>query len=165
MSPREAPLNKSAFISRGMYFEEFEIGQRIVSPGRTVTEADVVNFAGISGDFSSIHTNAVYAKSTPFGQRVAYGLLGMSIASGLAVRTGLLEGTVIAFREIDNWKFSQPLFIGDTIHVEIEVEETKLIPRLGGGSLTLSLKIINQDDQTVMKGQWIVLVESKSGKE
>jgi acyl dehydratase len=148
-----------------MYFEEFEIGQRIVSPGRTVTEADVVNFAGISGDFGSIHTDAEYAKSTPFGQRVVYGLLGMSIASGLAVRSGVLEGTVIAFREIDNWKFSQPLFIGDTIHVEIEVEETKLIPRLGGGMLTLGLKVINQDDQTVMKGQWIVIVESREETE
>jgi 3-hydroxybutyryl-CoA dehydratase len=158
-------MNQSTFISRGMYFEEFEIGQRIVSPGRTVTEADVVNFAGISGDFNSIHTDAVYAESTPFGQRVVYGLLGMSIASGLAVRTGVLQGTVIAFREIDNWKFSQPLFIGDTIHVEIEVEGNKLIPRLGGGMLTLGLKIKNQDDQTVMKGQWIVLVESKTEKE
>ncbi len=145
-----------------MYFEEFELGHRMVSPGRTVTEADIVNFAGISGDFSSIHTDAVYAEGTPFGQRVAHGLLGMSIASGLAVRTGVLEGTVIAFREIDNWKFSQPLFIGDTIHLEIEVEERKLVPRLGGGMLTLGLKIINQDDRTVMKGQWIVIVESKS---
>ncbi len=145
-----------------MYFEEFELGHRMVSPGRTVTEADIVNFAGISGDFSSIHTDAVYAEGTPFGQRVAHGLLGMSIASGLAVRTGVLEGTVIAFREIDNWKFSQPLFIGDTIHLEIEVEERKLVPRLGGGMLTLGLKIINQDDRTVMKGQWIVIVKSKS---
>lgn len=158
-------MEQSAFISRGMYFEEFEIGQRIVTPGRTVTETDVVNFAGVSGDFGSIHTDAEYAKSTPFGQRVVYGLLGMSIASGLAVRTGVLEGTVIAFREIDNWKFSQPLFIGDTIHVEIEVEESKLIPRLGGGMLTLGLKIFNQDDKTVMKGQWIVLVETKSENE
>jgi len=154
-------MNRPVLASRGMYFEEFEIGQRIISPGRTVTEADVVNFAGISGDFNSIHTDAVYAQHTPFGQRVAHGLLGMSIASGLAVRTGILEGKVLAFREIENWKFSQPLFIGDTIHVEIEVERTKLIPRLGGGSLTLGLKVKNQDDQTVMKGQWIVLLACK----
>ncbi len=121
--------------NQGMYFEEFEVGQRITSPGRTITEADVVAFAGISGDFNSIHTDAEYAKDGAFGQRVAHGLLVISIVSGLAVRTGIMEGTVIAFREIKNWKFSQPVFIGDTIHIIMEVKEKKAMPRLGGGSV------------------------------
>ena len=150
--------------NQGMYFEEFEVGQRITSPGRTITEADVVAFAGISGDFNSIHTDAEYAKDGAFGQRVAHGLLVISIVSGLAVRTGIMEGTVIAFREIKNWKFNQPVFIGDTIHVIMEVKEKKAMPRLGGGSILLSLDVRNQDDQTVMKGTWTVLVQNKASE-
>ncbi|MGA9534091.1 MAG: MaoC/PaaZ C-terminal domain-containing protein [Anaerolineales bacterium] len=145
----------------GFYFEEFEVGQRINTPGRTVTEADIVTFAGLSGDYNSIHTNAEYAANWQFGQRVAHGLLGLSIASGLAVRTGILEGTVLAFREIQNWKFSRPIYIGDTIHVEIEVASTKPMARLGGGLVELSMNVKNQSDDSVMRGGWLVLVESK----
>ena len=145
----------------GYYFEEFEAGQRVVSPGRTVTEADIVNFAGLAGDYNTIHTDAEYAKETVFGQRVAHGLLIVSIVSGLAVRTGVLEGTVIAFREILSWKFSKPVFIGETIHVVMEVEEKKSLPRLGGGSVILGIKVQNQDDETVMRGRWSVLIMSK----
>ena len=145
----------------GMYFEEFEIGQQVLSPGRTITEADIVTFAGLSGDFNGIHTDSVYASGTNFGGRVAHGLLGLSVASGLLVRTGVLEGTVIAFREIKEWKFSQPIYIGDTIHVLLEVAEKKALPRLGGGSLLLSLNIQNQENVSVMRGQWSVLVLSR----
>ncbi len=150
--------------NQGMYFEEFEVGQRIISPGRTIAEADVIAFAGLSGDSNSIHTDAEYAKRTAFGRRVAHGLLGVSIVSGLAVRTGVMEGTVIAFREIKDWKFSLPVFIGDTIHVIMEVKEKKAMPRLGGGSILLSLDVRNQDDQTVMKGIWTVLVKSQAAE-
>jgi acyl dehydratase len=149
---------------QGMYFEEFEVGQRITSPGRTITEADVVTFAGLSGDSNTIHTDAEYAKVTAFGQRVAHGLLCVSIVSGLAMRTGIMEGTVIAFREIKDWKFSLPVFIGDTIHVILEVKEKKAMPRLGGGSILLSLDVRNQDDQTVMKGIWTVLVKNQAAE-
>lgn len=150
--------------NQGLYFEEFELGQRITSPGRTITEADVVTFAGLSGDFNSIHTDAEYVKNTAIGQRVAHGLLIISIVSGLAVRTGIMEGTVLAFREIKNWKFSQPVFIGETIHVIMEVTGKKAMPRLGGGSILLSLDVRNQDDQTVMMGIWTVLVQSQAGE-
>ena len=104
---------------RGMWFEEFEVGQRIITPGRTITESDIVSFAGLSGDYNQIHTDAEFSSKTPFGKRVAHGLLVLSIASGLAMRTGVLEGTVLAFREINNWKFSLPVFIGDTIYTEL----------------------------------------------
>jgi 3-hydroxybutyryl-CoA dehydratase len=150
--------------NKGMYFEEFEVGQRIVSPARTITEADVVAFAGLSGDFNSIHTDAESVKESSFGQRVAHGLLVISVVSGLAVRTGIIEGTVIAFREIKNWKFSLPVFIGDTVHVILEVKEKKTMPRLSGGAILLSLDVRNQDDQTVMKGIWTVLVQSQAGE-
>lgn len=146
---------------RGLYFEEFEIGKKITSPARTISEADILAFAGVSGDFNSIHTDAVYAANTPFGARVAHGLLIMAVVSGLAVRTGIMEGTVIAFREILGWKFSKPVFIGDSIHVIMEVVEKKALPRLGGGSLILAVDVRNQDDATVMRGKWLVLVQNK----
>jgi acyl dehydratase len=146
---------------RGMWFEEFEVGQQIITPGRTITENDIVSFAGLSGDYNQIHTNAEFAGETPFGQRIAHGLLGLSIASGLAMRTGILEGTVIAFREINNWKFSNPVFIGDTIYAELKIIETKPIPRLGGGSLIIEIVVINQRDEITMKGTWTALVASE----
>lgn len=148
-------------LPRGMYFEEFEPGQKIVSAGRTITEADIVNFAGLSGDYNQIHTDSEYSKTSPAGQRVAHGLLGLSIASGLAVQTGMLEGTVVYFREVNEWKFVQPIFIGDTIHVEAQVLETKAMRRIGSGAVTIALDVKNQHNQTVMKGNWVVLIAFK----
>jgi 3-hydroxybutyryl-CoA dehydratase len=148
-------------VSRGMFFEEFSVGQHIISTARTVTESDVVTFAGLSGDYNQIHTDAEFSKNTPFGQRVAHGLLGIAIASGLAMRTGVLEGTVLAFREINEWKFSKPIFIGDTVLVELDVKETKALPRLGGGSVIIELSVKNQHEEVTMKGLWTVLVASK----
>lgn len=146
---------------RGLYFEEFEVGQRIITPGRTITEADIVNFAGLSGDYNSIHTDAVYAESAPTEKRVAHGILGLSIASGLAVRTGFLEDTVLVLREVKDWKFSLPVYIGDTIHVEIEVAAARRMARLGGGLLELTMDVLNQTGDRVMKGSWQVLVKSQ----
>lgn len=154
-------MNTNPIPNRGMYFEEFEVGQTLSSPGRTITEADIVAFAGLSGDYNAIHTDAQYAQQTPFGERVAHGLLGLSIASGLIVQMGLIERTVIAFREIRRWKFTLPVMIGDTIHAEVEISSLKAISRLGGGSVELNLSVLNQDDEVVMKGKWIVLVKSK----
>lgn len=154
-------MAESMPVRRGQYFEEFEVGQRIITPGRTLTEADIVHFAGISGDFNSIHTDTVYAEGSAFGQRVAHGLLGLSIASGLAVRTGIMEGTVMAFREITAWKFSLPLHIGDTIHVEIEVQHARPMARLGGGLVEMELDVKNQRGESVMRGGWRVLVQGQ----
>jgi len=154
-------MNPENTLRQGLYFEEFSVGMQISSPGRTVTESDIVGFAGISGDFNQIHTDAAYSASSPFGQRVAHGLLGLAIASGLAVRTGVLEGTVLAFREIDEWKFTRPVFIGDTIHVELKVIETKEIRRLGGGAVTIEVAVLNQKNENVMKGLWKVLIASR----
>jgi acyl dehydratase len=145
----------------GLYFEEFEAGQSIVSVGRTVTEADVVSFAALSGDWNPIHTNAEYAAQHPFGQRVAHGLLGLSIASGLAVRLGFLEETVLAFREMGSWKFSLPIYLGDTIRVRATVTDTKPMRRLGGGLVTMKVEILNQGDKVVQRGTWGVLVKSQ----
>jgi acyl dehydratase len=148
-------------IRTGLYFEEFEVGQSIVSAGRTITEADVVAFAALSGDWNAIHTDAVYAADHPFGQRVAHGLLIMSIASGLADRLGFLVGTALAFREINDWKFSQPVFIGDTVRLRATVTETKAMARLGGGLVSLKVEVVNQDDKVVQRGTWGVLIKGQ----
>lgn len=151
----------SQYKPRGLYFEEFEVGQRFYSTGRTISESDIVAFAGISGDYNQIHTDAQFAGSTPYGQRIAHGLLVTSIASGLVMQSGLIEGTVLAFREINNWKFAKPIFIGDTVHVEVEVQGTKALRRLGGGAVDIALSVINQKDEIVMKGIWTVLILSR----
>lgn len=146
---------------RGLYFEEFALGQKIVTQSRTVTEADVVTFAGLSGDYNQIHTDAVYSAGTPFKQRVAHGLCVMSIASGLAALTGIMEGTVLAFREVMEWKFSKPVFFGDTVRAEMEVIETKGYPRLGGGAVIIKVEVKNQKDEVTQTGKWNVLMMSR----
>ena len=151
----------SKYISRGFYFEEFEIGQKFYSSARTITESDIVMFAGLSGDFNQIHTDSEFSQNTPFGHRVAHGLLILSIASGLIAQSGLLEGTVIAFREIKNWKFTRPTFIGDTVHVITEVIEVKPLRRLSGGAVVIVVEVRNQNDESLMKGKWTALMASK----
>ena len=150
-----------AYQPRGMYFEDFKVGLRIVTAGRTVTEADVVNFAALSGDYNMLHTNAEYAKASPFGARIAHGLLVTSMVTGLVDRTGVLEGTTIAFREINEWKFVRPVYLGDTIYAILEVERTRPLRRLGGGAVTIVVEVRNQKEETVMKGRWTVLMASR----
>ncbi len=144
----------------GFYYEDFEPGQKYITASRTITETDIVNFAGITGDFNQIHTDAVYAAQDTFKQRVAHGLLIQSIATGLAVRSGIIEGTVLAFRELSA-KFSLPIFIQDTIHVVIEITEKKYFKRLGGGNVWMKYAVINQEGKAVQRGEWIMLIKSK----
>ena len=148
------------FTSHGYYFDEFSLGDTAVSRGRTITEADIVNFAGLSGDFSQIHTNAEFARQSGFGQRIAHGLLGAAVASGLLAQLGLIEGTVMAFRQL-TWKFSLPIFIADTIHVRTTVSELKAVGRLGGGLVTFDLEMINQENRVVQSGKWVVLIAAR----
>jgi acyl dehydratase len=147
----------------GLYFEEFSVGQKVMTVGRTLAESDIFTFAGLSGDFNQIHTDAEFSKKTPFGQRIAHGLLGLSIATGLIMRTGFLEGTVLAFREINEWKFVKPLFIGDTVYAELEIVETKALPRIGGGALTAAVQVKNQNGEVCQRGSLNLLVMSKPG--
>jgi acyl dehydratase len=141
---------------RGLYFEEFVIGEAVESVGRTITEADIVLFAGLSGDYNLIHTDAEYSRQQVFGQRVAHGLLVLSIASGLAMRLGFMEDTVVAFRGLE-WKFAAPVFAGDTIRLRVTVEATKAMPRVGGGLVTFKMEVVNQKLETVNRGTWDIL--------
>ncbi len=145
-----------------MYIEDFAAGQTLLTAGRTVTEADVVAFAGLSGDFNSIHTDAEYAQRTPYGQRIAHGLLVFSMASGLAVRTGVLDGTVMAFLGIEDWKFVKPVLIGDTIRLRWTVTEARAASKPGSGVLRRRLEILNQRDEVVQSGVTVTLVKSRA---
>ncbi len=153
-------MTELVYQPKGLYFEEFTVGTRTRTAGRTITETDIVTFAGLSGDFNQIHTNAVYAAADTFGKRVAHGLLVQSIATGLAVQSGVIEGTVLAFRELD-CKFSLPVFIGDTVHVQIDIVEVKALPRLRGGNVTMKYAVVNQDGAAVQRGNWVMLVKSR----
>lgn len=145
---------------QGLYYEDYEIGVKMRTRGRTITEADIVNFAALTGDYNPMHTDAEYMKSHPMGQRIAHGMLSLSYAVGQAYQLGFMEGTVLAFRGLE-MKFSLPVYIGDTLHVELTVIEMKEARRLGGGMVTLEVKIINQAGKTVQSGTWTVLVMSK----
>ena len=145
----------------GLYFEEFSVGQKIITVGRTISEDAIFTFAGLTGDYNEIHTNAEFSRKTQFGRRIAHGLLGLSVATGLIMRTGFLEGTVLAFREINEWKFIKPFFIGDTLTAELSVTETKVLPRIGGGSITATIVVKNQGDEICQRGSLNLLVLSK----
>lgn len=147
-------------VQKGMCFEDFAIGDTATSVGRTVTETDIVNFAALSGDWNQIHTDVEYAAGTMYKERIAHGLLVLSIASGLAVRMGFMEGTVQAFMGLD-WQFRGPTKIGDTVRVHAEVTELKPMPRLNGGMVTFRMQILNQRDEIVHRGTWSVLMKSK----
>ena len=148
----------------GLYFEEFSVGQKIATGERVVSDSDIMTFADLTGDNNRIHTDEEFSKAGPFGQRVAHGLLGLSITMGLAWQTGILDGTVIAFREINEWKFIKPIFIGDMVRAELNIQQTKALPRIGGGSVLINAELKNQKDEVCMKGNLTILVMSKASK-
>ena len=125
--------------------------------GRTITEADIVGFAGLSGDYNPLHVDEVFAAATPFGGRIAHGPMGIGMAFGLASRLDLIDGTVIALLGVQ-WDFSAPVRAGDTIHALIEVSATRASKQPGQGVLTLAFDIRNQSGATVQKGVANVLM-------
>ena len=150
----------SASPSRGLYFNEFEVGQIVISPARTITVADVVAFAGLSGDYNPLHTDSEFAEATPYGQRIAHGLLGLSVASGLAARSGFIDGTVQAFTGL-TWKFRRPILLGDTIRIKAVVTKTRSMPSMGGGMVVLNVTVLNQRDEAVQRGEWTLLIKGQ----
>lgn len=136
----------------GKYFEDFEVDMEFVTMGRTMTEADIVNFAGLTGDFNPLHTDAQYASSTIFGERVAHGMCGFVMATALLVRLNIFEGTIVAFVEINNWRFHAPIKIGDTIHMKARVAEKRESKKGGQGQVILDEKVFNQEGTLVMGG-------------
>jgi 3-hydroxybutyryl-CoA dehydratase len=146
----------------GKYFEDFEIDEQSVTAGRTVTETDIVNFAGITGDWNEIHTNKEAADRSPFKQRIAHGALVFSIATGLSVRLGQTADTVIAFYGLDRLRFVKPTFIGDTIHVRQRVTEKQERDQ-GSGIVTMLNEVVNQREEVVVSYVAKVLLKRRAG--
>jgi 3-hydroxybutyryl-CoA dehydratase len=144
----------------GKYFEDFEAGEESMSAGRTVTETDIVNFAGITGDWNELHTNKELAERSMFGQRIAHGALVFSIATGLSVRMGQTADTILAFYGLDRLRFVKPTFIGDTIKVKQKVE-SKNERDQSSGIVTMLNEVINQRDEVVVSYTAKVLLKRR----
>lgn len=144
----------------GYLYKDLYLGMEFLSPGRTITDADLVGFAGLTGDFSELHTSDVYAKSSQFGRRVAHGMLGLAYAHGLMwARTGEFRQSAIAFLGINDWKFTAPLFVGDTMFVRYVVQELRPSKsRPTQAIATFSVQILNQDGETVQSGTKALLM-------
>lgn len=146
---------------KSLYFDDFYVGQKFVTKARTVTEADVVNFAALSWDHNQLHTDAEYAAKTIYGKRIVHGLLGITIHAGLAYQ--LTEESILAFLEL-KWQFKLPIFIGDTIHVEQVVKEMCEDSKKDRGMLTFEKEIINQRNEVVQTGTTTVLLAKRCYK-
>jgi acyl dehydratase len=145
----------------GRYFEDFTRGESLRTLGRTVTEADIVNFAGFTGDFNPLHTDEQFAAASPFKGRVAHGMCGFSIATGLMVRLNILEGTIMAFLGIENWRFKLPIRIGDTVHVIATVVEKTESSKPDRGLVKMDLDVINQDGESTQGGTLLLLMKRR----
>lgn len=153
-------MQQSAQGPMGDYFEDANVGDVIVSMARTVTEADIVNFGGMIGDYNPLHFDAEYMKDSMFGQRIAHGMLTLSFATGLVNQLGMNHKTVMAFKGLQI-EFKAPVFIGDTIHVELTISETRKSNKQPGGWITQQVKVIKQDGTVVQEGQWTALIASR----
>ena len=148
------------YKSRGLYFEDFQIGEEFISAKRTITEADILGFAELSGDYNAIHTDTVFAENSIYDERIAHGLLGLSIVSGLAARLGFTEGTTIAWRNI-KWKFKLPIKIMDSIQASYKVERKKDLGEKKSGLINFNVKVINQNGLAVQTGSWMIVLEKR----
>ena len=147
-------------MARGIYFSEFEVGQEYTTVRRTITETDVVMFAGLSGDYNPLHTDAVFAEKTPFGQRIAHGMLVTSISTGLSQTLGIFEGTTIALMQ-QTFQYKAPTFFNDTIYLTMKVKATKPSSKGGKGVVTFDSQVIKQDGTVVNQGEWVVMFRDK----
>ncbi len=143
-----------------LYFDEIEIGDEYLSQGRTITEADIVNFCGVSGVFHPIHTDSEYAKKSGFSRRIAHGPLIFAVSFGLFERIGVFDETILAFLEF-SWKFKKPVFVGDTIRIKDKVIEKRETKRKDRGVVTFFREVFNQNLEVVQEGFWKALLKRR----
>jgi acyl dehydratase len=145
---------------RGKLWNAFEIGETAASAGRTITEADTVLFACLTGDMNPLHTDEVFATKSPYGRRIAHGAFGQAIMVGLAAQLGIFEGTTIALRQMDT-RYKQPIFFGDTVHVVMRVEDKKDLRGMDQGLVIFKAQLYNQDQKVVINSTWTVLMKKE----
>ncbi|MCK4445231.1 MAG: MaoC family dehydratase N-terminal domain-containing protein [Thermoplasmata archaeon] len=148
---------------KGKKFDEFEVGDEFRTASRTISEGDVSTFAGLSGDFNPLHTDEEYGKHTPFGGRIAHGLLAVAVSTGQANQLGIFEGTTIALLGM-SFKYTGAVKFGDTIHTILTVAEKKESKKPDRGVITFDVKTVNQADESVVEGQWIVMLQREVEK-
>ena len=147
------------------YFEDFQVGDRFVSPRRTIGVAEIGLFAGLSGDYNPIHTDAVFAGESDFGERIAHGVLGLSVLTGLMTRTGVFEAGTIALLCIEEWRFKAPVKDGDTVHVVIDIEDMRLTSDGKRGVLRRRVSLVNQRDEVCQTGVLPLLMKCRPERE
>jgi 3-hydroxybutyryl-CoA dehydratase len=146
-----------------LYFEEMPPGSSWVSPRRTITEADVAAFAGLSGDFNPLHVDEVFAASSGFGRRVVHGALVFSIATGLRQQMPIFRGSMRALLELRSWRFLHPVFFGDTVVVVTTVESARETSKPEQGVVVQKVEVVNQEGEVVQSGEMLSLVASRQG--
>ena len=146
-----------AYVMRGLHFEDFEPGRAFHSASRTITEADVVAFAGLSGDFNPLHTDQTFAEKTPVGQRIAHGMLSLAVATGLANQMGIFEGTTVALMQ-QTIQYRGMVRFGDTIRVVMTVKTREDWKKPTVGKVVFDVPVLNQKDEPVVQSEWTLLM-------
>lgn len=160
MNSAVQPNDQAGIGQNALYFDELEVGQEWNSPRRTITEADIVMFAALTGDHNPVHTDEEFAKNTVFGGRILHGPAGFAIATGLESRLGIKEGTAIAFLGM-TWDLRGPIKIGDTIHVNQKVGSKRETKKPSVGIVNFQVSLVNQRGESVQEGEWKVMMHCK----
>ncbi len=145
----------------GLYLEDFTVGAEFRSPGRTITEHDVMAFAGLSGDFNPAHTDHEYARASDFGRPIAHGLLALIVSAGLADRDGSSDGTNLALLGL-SWRFAKPVFFGDTLRVKLTVKSVRRTSRGDRGVLVRDVEVTNQHGEVVQAGEITTMMKART---
>lgn len=148
-------------MAKGKYFDDFQVNDEFISARRTITETDIVLFAGLSGDYNPLHTDETFAQNTPFKTRIAHGLLGTSIATGLQNQMGIFEGTTLALIEIV-LKFTGPILPGDTINIKLVVKDKKETSKPDRGIINVVMYVINQNEKVVQEMTQAVMLKRRT---
>ncbi len=144
------------------YYEDYTVGDEFVTPARTITEADIVMFAGLTGDYNRLHTDAEYMKGSIFGERIAHGLLGLALVNGLKYRTEIDPDGVLAFLGL-TWKFTAPIKIGDTIHAVVRIASMRETSKPDRGIVVQAIQVRNQRGEVVQEGEFTTMLKRRPG--
>ena len=145
----------------GFYLEDFELGKTYTSLARTVTETDVVNFAGLSGDFNPLYMDDEYGRNVSiFKKRIAHGMIGPVFMTGMSNQTGMFEGTTIAFLDL-TIKYPAPLEIGATVHLEMTPTEIRHSSKPKKGILKMDANLVDQNGKVITECKWTLMMMAR----